>query len=84
MHTRSMNVRLLELVQELVVKDEAGMAKLAVAVGKHQGTVQRWINSGRIPDRHDRYLVALACGCSEEEALELAKECSSERARETA
>jgi hypothetical protein len=68
-------------IQQYLVKQKAGMTHLALAVDKHQGTVQRWINAGRIPDAHDRYLIAVTCGCSEEEALELASECSSEVAR---
>lgn len=61
-------------IQQFLVKEEAGMTRLALAVNKHQGTVQRWINAGRIPGAHDRYLVALACGYSETDALDLAKE----------
>jgi hypothetical protein len=71
------------VIQQFLVKDDAGMTKLALAVRKHQGTVQRWINNGRIPVANDRLKVALACGCSEEEALALASESSIE-AKESA
>lgn len=74
----------MSIIQKFVMVDEAGVTKLAVAVNKHQTTVQRWINANRIPSAHDRYRVALACGCSEEEALEIAKECSSVRRRKSA
>lgn len=65
----------MEVIQQFLVKDASGMTKIALAVKKHQGTVQRWINVERIPAAHDRYMVALACGCSKEEALQLAGEC---------
>jgi hypothetical protein len=39
---------------------------------------------GHIPGQVTAYRLALACGCSEEDALKIAKECSSERAKETA
>jgi len=79
-----MSERLMGLIQGYLVKNDAGMARLAVAVGMHQGTVQRWIKEGRIPNSHSRYLVALACGCSEQDAASLAGDCSSELAKETA
>ena len=79
-----MSKRLLGLIQQFLMKEEQGAAKLALAVKKHQGTIQRWINAGRVPNSRDRYRLALACGCSHEEALQLADEGSSEAARETA
>lgn len=72
------------LIQQFETRDGAAVAKIAIAVDKHQGTVERWKRTGRIPDIHDRYLVALACGCSNEEAVKIANEASSGRARETA
>lgn len=63
-------------IQMFLAKDKAAMAKLAVAVEKDQATVRRWIKNNRIPYSHDRCTIALACGCSEEEAVELALDTS--------
>lgn len=71
----------MEVVQRFLVKEKTGVTRLALAVEKKEMTVTRWIKSGRIPEAHDRYLIARACGCSEEEALALAGEESSEGQR---
>jgi hypothetical protein len=71
----------MEVVQQYLVKEKAGVTKLALAVEKKEMTVTRWIKSGRIPEAHDRYLIALKCGCSEEEALALAGEGTSQGQR---
>jgi hypothetical protein len=47
------------------------MAALTKAVNKSDRTVRRWFKKG-VPTSHDAYLLALACGCSEQEALALA------------
>lgn len=67
-----MSKQLLGKIREFLAKDRAAMARIAVAVEKDQATVRRWINANRIPNSNDRYKVALACGCSEIEAVELA------------
>lgn len=74
MHTLVMSNHLINKIKQFAIKDEHMMAKLAMVVGKHQGTVERWVNAGRIPMAKDRYKVALALGCSEDEALALADE----------
>lgn len=67
-----MSKRLLGKIREFQAKEKAAIAKLAVAVEKDPVTVRRWLNANRIPDSHDRFKIALACGCSEAEAVELA------------
>lgn len=74
MYIRDMSKRLMELVEAFMIREKAAMGRLAVATGKDPATVRRWIKAGHIPDRHDRYQVAQACGCSEPEAFELAKD----------
>lgn len=71
-----MSKRLEELVQVYLIKNGQGdaMASLASMTGKSEETIRRWIRDG-FPNATGRYKLALACGCSEEEALEIAKEC---------
>lgn len=80
LHTAFMSKRLKGMIDAVLVKEgrTAGKARLAAAVGKHPLTVTRWIKTGKIPEPNDRYKVALACGCSEEDSLAIAKETSSE------
>lgn len=73
-----MSKRLMEKIERYLVTEESGVTKLALAVNKHQGTVQRWITARRIPGARDRYNIALACGCTDEEAFEFSKESLSE------
>ncbi len=62
------------LVQNFIVKHgRVGKAQLCDAVGKSEKTLDRWMES-RIPDAHDAFKLALACGCEENKALRLARE----------
>lgn len=48
---------------------------LALAVDRDAQTIYRWLQNEKVPSAHEAYQLALTCGLSEEEALELAKEC---------
>lgn len=79
-----MSSRLKDVVKAyLSEKGETAKAQLAVSLKRHQATIERWIRDG-VPSAEDAYSLALACGCSEEDALELAKECILEEAKESA
>lgn len=67
-----MSKRLVEIVQQYVAKEKGAIAKLAAVVGKDTQTVKRWLKAGRIPDAHDRYLVARQCGSTDAEAVQMA------------
>lgn len=71
-----MSKRLKGMIETVLVKEgrTAGKKRLAEAVGKKPLTVWRWIKTGHIPEPQDRYLIALACGCSDKEALDIAQE----------
>lgn len=69
-----MNEKLREVVDQFLMKEgPAGKAVLAAAASKHPGTIDRWIKNG-CPTAHDAYTIALACGCSEQQARTLANE----------
>ncbi len=80
-----MDSRLGNIVQQFLVREGAGgKAQLCLAVKKSEQTLVRWIKSG-VPTQHDAYRIALACGCSDEEALSISQEeCPSEEAKEPA
>lgn len=62
------------LLQDFIVKHgKPGKAQLCKAVKKSEITFDRWMKNG-IPDAHDAFKLALACGCEEQEALRLARE----------
>jgi transcriptional regulator with XRE-family HTH domain len=61
------------LEQHLAKHGRAGKAQLCQVVEKSENTLNRWLRDG-IPSAHDAYKLALACGCSEKEALRLARE----------
>lgn len=73
-----MNQRLRELVEVFLVKTgkarTKAKAELAAKIGINPITLDKWIHTG-FPDAIKSYKTALACGCSEAEALEIAKEC---------
>lgn len=84
MHTDFMSKGLRNIVEQFLTKSgPAGKAALSAAVGKHPATIDRWIKNG-CPTAHSCYQLALACGSSEEEALELVKEQALESAKEPA
>lgn len=78
-HTEFMSRRLKETVEQYLTKkgSAVGKAELCAAVGKGEATLRRWIKDG-VPTSHDAYALALACGCTEDEALLIAKEESQE------
>lgn len=69
-----MGNRLLKLIQQYVATEKGAVPKLAAAVSKDTQTIRRWIKAERIPESSDRVAVALQCGCTLEEARELAQE----------
>lgn len=78
-----MSGRLLEVLRNyLVVHGNEGLATLSGAVDRHQVTVERWIKTGRIPSPNYAYKLALACGCTPEDSLDMAKD--SPKAKDTA
>jgi hypothetical protein len=79
-----MSKRFREVVDQYLMKEgPAGKAVLAAAAGKHPATIDRWIKNG-CPTPHDAYMIALACGRSEQEAQILANEESAARVKRTA
>lgn len=77
-------MKLMNKVTETITKmGDMGKEKLAVKAGVSPSTV-RSVANGHVPLPKNAYRLALACGCTDEEALELAKECSSDRAKDTA
>lgn len=63
-----------DLLENYLIKNgEKGKKHVCKAVGKSRRTIDRWIKDG-IPDRHDAFKLAVACGCEEAEALRLARE----------
>jgi hypothetical protein len=62
------------IVQDFITKHgRVGKAQLCETVGKSERTLDRWLEN-RIPDAHDAFKLALACGLEEHEALRLARE----------
>lgn len=69
-----MSKRLQKVLTDYLIKTgNRGKAQLCKAVKKSPVTVDRWLRDG-LPTAHDAYLVALACGCTQGEALALAKD----------
>lgn len=77
-----MSERLIKKVNDALIKK--GMDALEKASGLAETTIREIALQRRVPRRSSAYKLALACGCGEEEALSIAYECASERARETA
>lgn len=69
--------------QYLTRKGNAGMATLCVEMDRTSQTILRWLRVG-FPSAHDAYKLAVAAGCTEEEALDLANECFPQEAKRTA
>lgn len=78
-----MSERLLAAFEGLFIRKGTQVyTDLGAILKKSPKTVRRWIKDG-VPNSHDGYMLALACGCSEADALEIAKECSAQ-AKDTA
>lgn len=78
-----MSSRLRKTIETLLVKKgPAAKVGLCEAIERSEQTLNRWLRDG-VPTAHEAYKLALACGCTDEEALALAaEECPSEEARE--
>lgn len=72
-----MTTAVLGILENYLIKNgEKGRKHVCKVVGKSRRTLDRWLKDG-IPDRHDAFKLALACGCEEKEALRLARDESS-------
>lgn len=70
--------RLAELINTVILKEgSAGKARLALVAEREQRMVERYKKGQSIPQPDKAYKLALACGSTEEVALEIAKECAS-------
>lgn len=72
------------LKDRLLQLGENSEAKLSVAAGVSQSLIRTVLKAGHLPLPANARKLALACGASEADALEIAKECDRERAKETA
>lgn len=85
-----MHERLREMARQLVVrKGEEGMEVLRRVAGeknkpKSRDTILRYINGKTAPSDHVAYKIALACGCSDSQALALASQGPTDTAKESA
>lgn len=79
-----MSGRLVELMQQMILKEgQVGKAKLSQAAARGERMIDRYIKGESAPSADVAYRLALACGCTDEEALKLAKlECPSDVAKE--
>lgn len=76
-----MSRSLAQQIDDFLVKNgPAGKAELCRSVAKSERTLDRWIKEG-VPTSHDAYKLAKAIKCTDEEALKLAKQCTSEASR---
>ena len=67
--------RLLKKLNEYVTQHgNVGKAELCKATNRGMRVVERWISGQVIPRRQTRHQIAIVCGCSPEEAMELAQE----------
>jgi hypothetical protein len=66
---------ILEHINQYVIEHGSeAKARLCLAVGKSENTLNRWIRDGLIPDSHHAFKLALACGIERKEALRMARE----------
>jgi hypothetical protein len=83
-----MSDRLREIIQcHLVKAGKEGRARLCLEAEISLSTLSGYLGKRAhqsTPRPETAYRVALACGCTQEEALELSKECSSEAKENTA
>lgn len=74
-----MSNRLRELINKhIVVNGNRGKAQLALAANRSEQMIDRYRKGTSSPGQDVGYQLALACGCSKEDALKLAGEGSSE------
>lgn len=58
----------------VTVNGMAGKADLCKATNRSMRSVEYWLTGQKVPSAQIRYQLALACGCTHEEALEMAQE----------
>jgi transcriptional regulator with XRE-family HTH domain len=61
------------LTTYLIKHGPEGKRALANGADCSLRTIDRWMSGETVPNEHDRFNLAVACGCSEDEALELAR-----------
>lgn len=67
--------RLLKKMKDYVtVNGQEGKSRLALAAGRGEQMIDRYLKGQSIPPEQARYDIALTMGCTHEEALELAQE----------
>ena len=81
-----MSGRLKDLVENFMLRTENAAAKLSVAAECGVRMVYKVKNEDYVPSPPTPYRLAKACGASEDEALDIAKECEEalSEAKETA
>lgn len=68
--------RMIRVVNDALIKK--GMEVLAKESALSPGAIHNIASGRHVPRRRNAYRLALACGCSEDEALRLAYECTPE------
>lgn len=80
-----MSNRLKDLIDTYLVKHgNNGFVLLGQVLDRDAKTIRRWKDGGAVPNAHLAYKLALACGCTEEDALSVAKEAFSGVTEKTA
>lgn len=70
-----MSQRLIQLLNDVVLREGArGKARLSMAAGRGEKMIDRYRNGESVPPADVVHSLALACGCSDREALALARE----------
>jgi hypothetical protein len=84
-HIQDMESDLRDAIARLMVKigRVEALDLLAEKTGKTRKTITRWLENG-VPDGHSAYLVALACGKKEEEAMRIGRKHPSVKAMRAA
>lgn len=80
-----MSAQLVKLMKEVIIREgSTGRMKLALAAGRGEKMIERYLKGTSAPGSDVVYRIAKACGCSDKDALALASKASNERAKETA
>lgn len=80
-----MSQRLIEMLNTVVLREgPRGKARLSLAAGRGEKMIDRYRRGESIPPADIVRSLALACGCGEQEALALARECLPEARKRTA
>ena len=71
-----MSDRLVEMINSVILKEgKKGKLRLAMTIDRGEQMIDRYIAKEASPSQNNAYKLALACGCSEREALKIADEC---------